>query len=181
MGMFPDEGVLLPPQPNTQFPNPAAGPGYEWAAARFNQAVAQERAYNANQIRRDNYIDITLGNWYDYNYSTGRLPYDSKAPVPPGELWVGTDYYVGQFVQYTQVERPEYPVCSFTEDKFGWTINGRFYKRQPPPQHTPVLVSTMQGGELVMKPKRKVSAAGRARIAAAQKARWANKQKGGTK
>jgi len=134
--MFPPAGVLLPPQENTQFPNPPAGPGYDWAAARFNQAVAQERAWKANQIRLDNYINITLGNWFNYNYSTGRLPYTAQAPMPPATLWVGTDRdEVGEFVSFTEVERPEYPLCDWTEDARGWTINGQFYRKQPPPQH----------------------------------------------
>jgi len=133
MGMFPAESVLLPPQLNTWVPNPPPGPGQEWAIARWNQAVAQERAFQANQLRLDKYVREPLNNWW-VSYDAGRKPYTEGPPFPPGELWVGSDYYDNQFVGFTQVETVN-PLCAFVEDATGWTINGQFYKRQPKPQH----------------------------------------------
>lgn len=182
MGMFPAEGVLLPPQENTTVTNPPPGPGQEWAIARWNQAVAQDRAWHANQLRLDKYMREAVESRWWTSYDAGRLPYTQGPEPVPGELWVGSDYWDGQWVQFTQVETAN-PLCQFVEDQSGWTINGQFYKRQPKPQHglkeTHALSTDPESVTFTV--HRVVSPAARKRMAAAQRARWALKKKGGTK
>jgi len=179
MGMFPAEGTLLPPQENTTVTNPPPGPGQEWAIARWNLAVAQDRAWHANQLRLDKYMREAVESRWWTSYDAGRLPYTQGPEMPPGEIWVGSDYWDGQFVQFTQVETAN-PLCPFVVDDNGWTINGQFYKRQPKPQHGLKETHALSPAESVtFTVHRVVSPAARKRMAAAQKARWASKKKGG--
>ena len=188
MGMFPAEGVLLPPQENTTVTNPPPGPGQEWAIARWNQAVAQDRAWRANQLRLDKYMREAVESRWWTSYDAGRLPYTQGPEPVPGELWVGSDYYAGQFVQFTQVETAN-PLCQFIEDGSGWVINGQFYKRQPKPQHSTTAIKdthkelyipvTLADEPVTASVRRVVSPAAKKRMAAAQRKRWSIKKKGG--
>ncbi len=132
---FPAPGVLLPPEENTDYHNPPPGPGNEAQYDRWTQAVAQDRAFRENNLRLDKYLREPVNNWWQ-SYDAGRKPVDEGPPKPPGELWVGTEYDDnGRWVQWTQVERPEFPVCEWIEDPKGWYVNGGFFARKPKPQH----------------------------------------------
>ncbi len=128
---YPAAGTLLPPQPNELYPNPPVGASPA-QIGQFKQAEAQDKAFSSNASRLVDWETYTLGNWW-VEYDAGRS-YGSEPPKPPGQLWVGVQWDGNMFVDWTEVERLDKPLCDWTEASDGWTINGTHYKRATPPQ-----------------------------------------------
>ncbi len=129
---YPAAGTLLPPQPNELYSNPPVGASAD-AIGRFNQAVAQDRAFSANAERLNNWITYKLESEWWTSYDAGRA-YGVEPPKPPGQLWVVADWQDGMFIEFTEVERMDKPLCDWIEDSSGWMINGKHYQRATPPQ-----------------------------------------------
>ena len=124
---FPPEGSFLAPQQNNDYDNP---PNTSSSSAywRFQQATIQDRAFNTNTRRLQNYLDTTLNNWYAFNYQAGRTGVETF-PQPPAQQWVGVIWDNSQFVDFCYVDRPEFPVCRVIEVSDGWWVNGTKYQK----------------------------------------------------
>ena len=131
---YPAAGVLLPPQPNedVQNPPPGANPAL---VGRFLQATAQDRAFSANADNLVNWVTYKLEGEWGTSYFAGKLPYNQAPPKPPGQLWIASQWNGSTWVNFVEVERTDKPLCDWTEDAAGWTVNGKHYAKIPPPQH----------------------------------------------